>query len=128
MVLKARMIDHVNMKVKNLDESVEFYKNLFGFVIKQEENQNKIDTPSKIIGNDSIKLCLYEIPNMSPEGGIAHFGFNVENFDEVISKCEELGVEILYDGVINWEKSKSIYIVDPSGYELELGEVSGGGL
>ena len=128
MVLKARMIDHINMKVKNLDESVEFYKNLFGFVIKQEENQNKIDTPSKIIGNDSIKLCLYEIPNMSPEGGIAHFGFNVENFDEVISKCEELGVEILYDGVINWEKSKSIYIVDPSGYELELGEVSGGGL
>lgn len=128
MVLKARMIDHINMKVKNLDESVEFYKNLFGFVIKQEENQNKIDAPSKIIGNDSIKLCLYEVPDMSPEGGIAHFGFNVENFDEVISKCEELGVKILYDGVINWEKSKSVYIVDPSGYELELGEVSGGGL
>ena len=128
MVLKARMIDHINMKVKNLDESVEFYKKLFGFVIKQEENQNKIDAPSKIIGNDSIKLCLYEVPDMSPEGGIAHFGFNVENFDEVISKCEELGVKILYDGVINWEKSKSVYIVDPSGYELELGEVSGGGL
>jgi catechol 2,3-dioxygenase-like lactoylglutathione lyase family enzyme len=128
MVLKARMIDHINMKVKNLDESVKFYKNLFGFVIKQEENQNKIDAPSKIIGNDSIKLCLYEIPDMSPEGGIAHFGFNVENFDEVISKCEELGVKILYDGVINWEKSKSVYVVDPSGYELELGEVSGGGL
>ncbi len=128
MVLKARMIDHINMKVKNLDESVKFYKNLFGFVIKQEENQNKIDAPSKIIGNDSIKLCLYEIPDMSPEGGIAHFWFNVENFDEVISKCEELGVKILYDGVINWEKSKSVYIVDPSGYELELGEVSGGGL
>ena len=52
MVLKARMIDHINMKVKNLDESVKFYKNLFGFVIKQEENQNKIDAPSKIIGND----------------------------------------------------------------------------
>ncbi len=128
MVLKAKMIDHVNMKVKNLDESVEFYKNLFGFVIKQEENENKIDAPSKIIGNDSIKLCLYEVPDMSPEGGITHFGFNVENFDEVISKCEELGVEILYDGVINWEKSKSVYIVDHSGYELELGEVSGGGL
>ena len=128
MVLKAKMIDHVNMKVKNLDESVEFYKNLFGFVIKQEENENKIDAPSKIIGNDSIKLCLYEVPDMTPEGGIAHFGFNVENFDEIISKCEEFGVKILYDGVVNWEKSKSVYIVDPSGYELELGEVSGGGL
>ena len=128
MVLKAKMIDHINMKVKNLDESVEFYKNLFGFVIKQEENENKIDVPSKIIGNDSIKLCMYEVPDMSPEGGIAHFGFNVENFDQIIVKCEELGVKILYDGVVNWEKSKSVYIVDPSGYELELGEISGGGL
>jgi lactoylglutathione lyase len=127
-VLKARIIDHVNMKVKDLDASVKFYKNLFGFVIKQEENENKIDVPSKIIGNDSIKLCLYEVPDMTPEGGIVHFGFNVENFDEIISKCNELGVEILYGGVVNWEKSKSVYIIDPSGYELELGEIVGGGL
>ena len=128
MVLKARIIDHVNMKVKNLDANVKFYKNLFGFVIKQEKNENKMDVPSKIIGNDSIKLCLYEVPDMTPEGGIAHFGLNVENFDEIISKCNELGVEILYGGVVNWEKSKSVYIVDPSGYELELGEIVGGGL
>ena len=116
------------MKVKDLDASVKFYKNLFGFVIKQEENENKIDVPSKFIGNDSIKLCLYEVPDMTPEGGIVHFGFNVENFDEIISKCNELGVEILYGGVVNWEKSKSVYIIDPSGYELELGEIVGGGL
>ncbi|MDH3766626.1 MAG: VOC family protein [Nitrosopumilus sp.] len=62
--LKAKSIDHVNMKVKNLIQSVDFYKNLFGFEIKQEENPNKIDVPSKIIGNDAIKLCMYEVPNM----------------------------------------------------------------
>ena len=126
--LNATSIDHVNMKVKNLEKSVEFYKNLFGFEIKQEENPNKIDVPSKIIGNDSIKLCMYEIADMSPEGGIAHFGFNIENFDDVIKKCEEFEVQILYGGAIDWEKSKSVYIVDPSGYELELGQISGGGL
>ncbi len=126
--LNAKSIDHVNMKVKNLEQSVEFYKNLFGFEIKQEANPNKLDAPSKIIGNDAIKLCLYEVPQMSPEGGIAHFGFNVVNFNEIIKKCKELGVEILYDGPIEWEQSKSVYIKDPSGYEIELGEVSGGGL
>ena len=126
--LNATSIDHVNMKVKNLEKSVEFYKNLFGFEIKQEENANKLDAPSKIIGNNSIKLCLYEIPDMSPEGGIAHFGFNIANFNEVIEKCKELGVEVLYGGIVDWEKSKSVYIVDPSGYEIELGEISGGGL
>ncbi len=126
--LKATSIDHVNMKVKDLEKSVEFYKNLFGFEIKQEENANKLDAPSKIIGNDTIKLCLYEVPDMSPEGGIAHFGFNIANFNEVIEKCKELGVEVLYGGIVDWEKSKSVYIVDPSGYEIELGEISGGGL
>jgi len=126
--LKATSIDHVNMKVKNLDQSIEFYKNLFGFEIKQEENPNKVDAPSKIIGNDAIKLCMYEVPEMSPEGGIAHFGFNISNFDEVIAKCDELGVQVLYGGIVDWEKSKSVYIVDPSGYEIELGEISGGGL
>ncbi len=126
--LKATSIDHVNMKVKDLEQSVKFYKNLFGFEIKQEENANKLDAPSKIIGNDTIKLCFYEVPDMSPQGGIAHFGFNIANFNQVIEKCKELGVEILYGGIVDWEKSKSVYIVDPSGYEIELGEVSGGGL
>jgi catechol 2,3-dioxygenase-like lactoylglutathione lyase family enzyme len=126
--LKATSIDHVNMKVKNLADSVEFYLNLFGFEIKQEDNPNKTDVPSKIIGNNSIKLCLYEIPSMSPEGGIAHFGFHISNFDEVITKCHELKVQILYGGEVDWEKSKSVYIVDPSGYEIELSEISGGGL
>ena len=126
--LYATSIDHVNMKVKNLKDSVEFYKNLFGFEIKQEENPNKADVPSMIIGNDSIKLCMYEIPDMSPEGGIAHFGFNIENFDKVIERCKENNVQILYGGVVDWESSKSVYIVDPSGYEVELGEITGGGL
>jgi len=126
--LKATSIDHVNMKVKDLAQSVKFYKNLFGFEIKQEENANKLDAPSKIIGNDTIKLCMYEVPDMSPEGGIAHFGFNIDNFNDTIEKCKELGVQILYGGIVDWEKSKSVYIVDPSGYEIELGEISGGGL
>jgi len=46
----------------------------------------------------------------------------------VIKKCKELNVQILYDGIIYWEKSKSLYIVDPSGYEIELGQIAGGGL
>ena len=127
--LTALSIDHINMNVKNLDESIAFYKNLFGFEIRKDDNsQNKLDAPSKIIGNDSIKLCLYEVSDMSPKGGIAHFGFSIENFDDILQKCREFDVQVLYDGPIDWEKSSSIYIVDPSGYELELSQISGGGL
>lgn len=123
-ILRAISMDHVNMTVKNLEESVNFYKKLFGFQIKKEQGEYK----SKIIGNDNIKLCLYEEPNMSPEGGIAHFGFNIENFDEIMETCKSLGVKVFYDGPVQFEKSRSIYIEDPSGYDIELSEIKGGGL
>jgi catechol 2,3-dioxygenase-like lactoylglutathione lyase family enzyme len=127
--LKATSMDHVNMNVKNLTKSVEFYKNLFGFEIRKADNSpNKLDAPSQIIGNDSIKLCLYEDPQMSTSGGIAHFGFHVANFDQIMNKCKELNVEVLYGGPVEFEKSRSVYIKDPSGYDIELSEVSGGGL
>ncbi len=122
-------MDHVNMNVKNLEQSVKFYKNLFGFEVRKEDNSpNKLDAPSKIIGNDSIKLCLYEDPQMSLEGGIAHFGFHIANFDQIMEKCKELNVEVLYGGPVEFEKSRSIYIKDPNGYDIELSEISGGGL
>ena len=68
---------------------------------------------------------MYEDSQMSPEGGIAHFGFNITNFDEIISNCEKHGVEILYGGHVQFEKSRSVYIKDPNGYEIELSEVNG---
>ena len=126
--LNTTSIDHVNMKVKNLRQSTKFYNNLFGFEIKQKENPNKLGVPSQIIGNDAIKLCMYEVPTMSPEGGIAHFGFNVENFEEIIEKCNEMKVEILYGGPVEFERSRSVYIKDPNDYEIELSERQGGGL
>jgi len=128
--LKAISMDHVNMNVKNLEQSIQFYKDLFGFEVRKEDNSpNKLDAPSKIIGNDSIKLCLYEDPQMSANsGGIAHFGFHIANFEDIMEKCKELNVEVLYDGPVEFEKSRSVYIKDPSGYEIELSEISGGGL
>jgi len=123
-ILKVSSIDHINMSVKNLAQSVEFYKNLFGFEIKKEQPEEK----SKIIGNDNVKLCLYEDSEMKPEGAIAHFGFHVENFDEIMKICTSLDIKIYYDGPVQFEKSRSIYINDPNGYDIELSEVFGGGL
>ena len=121
--LRATSIDHINMVVKSLDESVEFYGELFGFQVRKEQP----DRNSKIIGNDTIKLCLYEDPSAVKQGGIAHFGFAIDNFEDVVAKCEEMSIEMPY-GVIPWEKSRSVYIRDPNGYELELSEKQGGGL
>lgn len=59
--------------------------------------------------------------------GINHIGFHIENFDEIVEKCKTLKISMPY-GVIEWESSRSVYIIDPNGYEVELSEVQGGGL
>ncbi len=121
--LKALSMDHANMYVKDLGESVDFYQNLFGFEVKKEQPEQD----STIIGNDAIKLCLYENPELVFLKGINHFGFHIGNFDQVVEKCEAMNVPMPY-GVIEWESSRSVYIMDPNGYEVELSEVQGGGL
>ena len=67
--LKVTTLDHVTFSVKNLAESVAFYQTLFGFEIKQVQREDN----SKIIGNSTLKLCLYEEPDKVRPGGIAHF-------------------------------------------------------
>jgi len=65
---------------------------------------------------------------MKPEGAIAHFGFHVKNFDEIIMTCKSLGVTINYGSPVQFENSRSIYISDPNGFDIELSEIFGGGL
>ena len=119
-------IDHINLEVSNLAETIEFYKTLFGFEIRK----NQADQNSAIIGNNSIKLCLYEVERFTKyeKKGYHHFGFHVKNFEDVLLKCEEMKLHIYYDGVLKWENSESIYIQDPNGYEIELSKNFGGGI
>ncbi len=119
-------IDHLNLEVIDLEKTVNFYKELFGFKVKKEQSEEI----SKIIGNDNVKLCLYENKNMQKyvKKGFAHFGLHIKNFDEVLNKCDEMNLKIYYGGELKWENSSSVYIQDPNGYEIELSKTFGGGL
>ena len=126
MKLNANGIDHLNLEVINLNETVDFYNKLFGFeVLKEQPEEN-----SKIIGNEKVKLCLYERADFKgyEKKGFYHFGLHIENFKDIIEKCTEMEIEIFYGGPLKWENSTSIYIKDPNGYEIELTDVFGGGL
>ncbi|MFV0415270.1 MAG: VOC family protein [Chthoniobacterales bacterium] len=125
-MLKSKGIDHLNLQVKNLDESCRFWEQLLGFRVLEDMP----DVKGKIVGDESSKLALYENPNLEKQGklGFAHMGFHIENFEKCESHCKKLGIAIKYNGAVNWPHSKSIYIEDPNGYEIELAEVWGGGL
>ena len=130
-MISVKAIDHINMRVKSLSASVEFYRNNFGFVVK-EDHRDDPEEPWLILGLPGVAyLCLYEHSekNVSDEGlRISHFGFVLSDFDEAHQSLQSNGVRLLYGGVVNWPASRSLYVQDPSGHEIELTEIFGGGL
>ena len=100
----------------------------------KEDHSDDPDEPWMILGiPGAAYLCLYEHPDMvvneNEEGlRISHFGFVLENFDEAYKFLQSSGIEHLYGGVVNWPNSRSLYLKDPSGHEIEMTDTFGGGL
>ncbi len=138
-MIRVNAIDHINMSVNNLEESILFYKKLFGFEIIEDSRSgaiphNKFGAPYVIIG---IKQCAYLALHQSLQKGngqhndipirLAHFGFHVEDFDTVIAKLKSHSVSLLYgEEYLEWPHSRSVYILDPNKHEIELVEHFGG--
>ncbi len=129
-MIKISRVDHINMDVKDMEASKKFYGSVFGFKLKESGVRN--GAAWAILGiADQAYLCLYEVGDVKrveQDLQINHFGFHVENFSELEERLGELGVPIKYGGPVPYGGSRSIYINDPSGYEIELSERLGGGL
>lgn len=122
-------VDHINMNVKSLEASKKFYGELFGFEVKE---QGVRGVPWAILGlKDRVYLALYEVGDVEKtedELGINHFGFHVEDFDAVYAKLKATGFPLGEGYFRDYGASRSVYVEDPSGHEIELSEVMGGGL
>jgi len=127
-MMKVKSIDHVNIIVRDIDESIQFYQKYLGFKVL-ERGHNFINKPFAVIGqSDGFSLCISESDHFSGYQGIAHIAFHVENFDEIEEIVIRENLPQVNDGVIDYDHSRSLYIIDPNGLELELVEVAAGGL
>lgn len=124
--MKVRL-DHINMSVTNLEESIQWYKNVFGFE-KVEGGISPNGLKFSIVALNDNMLALYEAgdkekaePLLSePKHQIFHFGLRVDNLDEWLEKIEKFNIQIGYGDVIQYPHSRSWYITDPSGHEIEV--------
>ncbi len=124
-MIKINGIDHLNITVSNLDKSLMFYKNLFGFKTYQQEIYNNT-TPFALIGlPNKLFLCLYQGEHQG-KGRINHIGINILEFEKTIKTLKCLNIDIKYGGEVTYPRSRSLYIADPDGNEIELSEKFGG--
>lgn len=125
-MLNFKGIDHINMNVKSLNESISFYQKLFGFEVKEEGTSGMSGSAYAIIGKSNKgMLCLYEKENFTEndKSHISHLGFHVSFFEGILDWLKKQGTRIVHyteSGIVEYPNSNSIYIKDPSGYEIEL--------
>ncbi|MDP6442716.1 MAG: VOC family protein [Pirellulaceae bacterium] len=116
-------LEHVNISVVDLDRSVDFYRRLFGFRVRWK-GENSKGWPAAHVGDEKTYVALFQPP--APETvaqdyetiGLNHYGFVVEDLEEVKRRLGEMGVEPHLEA--DYDPGRRIYFYDPDGVEIEL--------
>ncbi|MCY4486796.1 MAG: VOC family protein [Deltaproteobacteria bacterium] len=124
------LLDHVGVKVTDLDRSIRFYSDLFGFemVDRRMLGSSSVEAAAMEVGG-SIIFLLHEASFQSrgseEHGGVDHFclTFTDAEFREILERIKAMGVR-LEGGVVPRTgatgRSDSQYILDPDGNQIEV--------
>ena len=142
-MIEIQAIDHINLTVRDLTRSVDFYTRIFGLEVREDGRSS--ERPFVILGRRDVGyVALHQrVADRSeePRGattpsrtrGINHWGFVVEDFDALHEALQRAGVRALHqdngaNGIIRYPRSRSLYVADPDGNEIELTSRFGGDL
>jgi lactoylglutathione lyase len=126
----GKNINHISINVKDLDASIQFYKNILQF-----EQLKSVDMPDmdldvtyfRLPGGDTmLELIHYndnrEITTDVSDGGILrHIAFTVDDVDRVAEYLQQEEIELTM-GPVNLDRLgiRVILIKDPNNVELEF--------
>lgn len=125
MSFKVQGVDHVAVRVKNLDLAMDFYTRILGLAITQREYSKPgieffLDCGSSLIALIQGDSQGKEHPFDGKGMGADHVSFRVnpQDFDYAVEELKQKGVEVLFSK--KREKSWSVYFRDPDGNKLEI--------
>jgi methylmalonyl-CoA/ethylmalonyl-CoA epimerase len=97
-----RQIDHIGIAVKNLDETVAFYRQVMGLEVSSTEVFNGMKIAFLRIGDSELEL----LEDMTPDGaiarhigkrgeGIQHVAYRVDNIERALQEMRAKGIELI---------------------------------
>jgi catechol 2,3-dioxygenase-like lactoylglutathione lyase family enzyme len=132
-VIRVTALDHFVLRVRDLDESLAFYRDVLGLPIESLDEYRAGQRPfvSVRVADQLIDLVpdpTYDSETGFAAGGFMHLCVRVAGslVDEVIPRFKQQGVALVEDvpvprmGATGY--GGSIYVRDPDGYVVEVKE------
>jgi catechol 2,3-dioxygenase-like lactoylglutathione lyase family enzyme len=108
-------IDHISVQVETLAPSIEFYQNIFGLSILNQDEANKIVRmgPTGGPAGGRVIVSLHEKP---PTGIVDHYAIAVQGFNQqqVTAALAEHGLEA------EQNLDYGFYVRDPAGIPVQI--------
>jgi methylmalonyl-CoA/ethylmalonyl-CoA epimerase len=101
-----KKLDHVGMVVKNTEEIVLLFSNLFGFQVSEARTFSEEGFKSTLISKEEVTIELIE--PVGPEGiiqrfiekhggGLHHFSIRVDDIEQEIKSLKAKGAQLVSD-------------------------------
>jgi catechol 2,3-dioxygenase-like lactoylglutathione lyase family enzyme len=125
-MLKAKAIDHVGLKVADMDKSLAFYCDGLGLkLLRRRERAPGIATAVLAVGDQEMNL--FSDPGFAANAadgnppGLDHFCLEIDSasIDEVIAGLAKVGIAVAKPPVKRSD-GVSLFVSDPDGCRVEL--------
>lgn len=123
-MVKTAGLTHIHLVVRDMERSLRFYRSVFGMEEQFRVGPHMVflSTPGS---RDLITLNQDEAERAKAgdNGGIAHFGFNLlggADLGAAVAEVEQAGGTLLSRGE-HAPGVPFVYVTDPDGYVIELG-------
>ena len=122
-MLEPLRIGHVVLKVRDLDRSLAFYRDLLGFRVAGEMSNVMVFLTGR--GENHHDLALLRVGDQAPSPlpsavGLYHVAIQLADWDAIKAAHRLLTERGLLRGAADHRVSRSLYTVDPDGNEIEL--------
>ena len=124
-MLRLKALDHVGLKVTDMDKTLDFYRRL-GLTVLRTSGPDTDGERSAVIQVGSQELNVFSHPDFVSSGqenpvGMDHFCFLVEaaSVDEVVADLRQAGIDIVR-GPVKRRDGTALFVCDPDGVRVEL--------
>lgn len=125
-MLKPMKLDHLALKVTDMEKSLAFYQHVLGLEVLRRSGPNEAGGYAAVLRAGEQKLDLFSRPDFVSADrdkpvGMDHLCLQMDaaSIDDVVADLRQAKVEIFW-GPVERKGNTSVYVYDPDGMHVEL--------